>query len=107
MRPLVPHLWEGRGDEKPKIDIALHIGMAGPKPIYQLERRAHRDGYKLKDVDGELLGDEERREKEGENWVWEGLPEEIQTDVDVETVLGRWRELSPVCSCSSPTYDKT
>lgn len=73
-----------------KIDLAIHIGMAGPGKYYCLERRGHRDDYKLRDVDGELLGDEERREREGDRWIWAGLPREIETDLDVEDVLERW-----------------
>jgi pyroglutamyl-peptidase len=98
VRDLVPKLWDGTGDEVPKIDIAVHIGMAGPKPVYQLERRAHRDGYVLKDVDGNLLGDDERAVREGKDWVWFGCPKEIDSEVDVEGVFDRWKGLSPVSS---------
>lgn len=44
--------------------------MAGPRLFYSIERRAHRDGYAIRDVDGELLGDEPRRAAEGPDWVW-------------------------------------
>lgn len=104
VRPLVPKLWDEPADGR-KVDIALHIGMAGPKPVYQLERLAHRQGYKLKDVDGELLEDDggagHGEGGDGQEWVWEGLPEHIESDVDVQGVMARWRQLSPV-SCLLP-----
>ena len=76
---------------KRPIDLAVHIGMAGPNPFYSVERRAHRDGYKLPDVDGRLLCDGAAREHEGEAWVWHDMPEELLTDVDVDDVLARWK----------------
>ncbi|KAH7026525.1 uncharacterized protein B0I36DRAFT_159582 [Microdochium trichocladiopsis] len=86
---------DGRPKTKNKYDFVLHIGMAGPQPMYQLERRAHRDGYRLRDVDGNLLGDDERHSAEGERWIWHGLPHEILTDLDIERVYKRWVERSP------------
>ncbi|GAB1310868.1 Pyroglutamyl-peptidase 1 [Madurella fahalii] len=80
---------------RPHIDLAIHIGMAGPRLYYSIERRGHRDGYDMADVDGELLRDGERRAREGRDWVWEGMPEELLTDFDVEDVLARWRRNSP------------
>ncbi|KXX81873.1 Pyroglutamyl-peptidase 1 [Madurella mycetomatis] len=79
----------------PQIDLAIHIGMAGPRLYYSIERRGHRDGYDMKDVDGELLRDDERRAREGKDWVWEGMPEELVTDFDLEDVLARWKGNSP------------
>jgi hypothetical protein len=84
--PAVPH----------KIDVAVHIGMAGPQLQWSLEHRAHRDGYAMKDVDGEFLRDQERRLREGDKWVWHGTPPELFTDVDVHDVFERWREYVPV-----------
>ncbi|KAH7170671.1 hypothetical protein EDB81DRAFT_776350 [Dactylonectria macrodidyma] len=92
VRELVPSLWEtyhGR-----KVDIVIHIGMAGPRPFYCIERRGHRDGYKHADVDGEKVDEEEER-KPGSDWVWRGMPEEIETDLDPEDVLARWQGYSP------------
>ena len=80
----------------PRIDAMVHIGMAGPRLHYCIERLAHRDGYAMKDVDGELLGDEERHAREGAAWIWHGLPAELETDFDVVDVLRRWRGYSPV-----------
>jgi hypothetical protein len=90
----VPQLWDTT--DTPEIDLAIHIGMAGPRLFYSLERRGHRDGYVMQDVDGEFLGDGERRVREGEDWVWSGAPAELESEVDVEDVLGRWRGYAPV-----------
>ncbi|EMR70692.1 putative pyroglutamyl peptidase type protein [Eutypa lata UCREL1] len=92
VRGLVPKLWES---PQRKIDFALHIGMAGPQPVYSLERLAHRDGYRLKDVDGNFLGDEERREKEGDKWVWNDTPTELTTELDIKEIYKSWVERSP------------
>ena len=92
VRELVPTLWEGR-----KIDFAIHIGMASGRKFYSVERRGHRDGYNMKDVDNELLGDAERRRVEGEKWIWHGMPEELLSVVDVDDVWKRWRAALPVC----------
>ncbi|RYP54911.1 hypothetical protein DL768_000475 [Monosporascus sp. mg162] len=92
VRGLVPKLWD---DPKQKIDFAVHIGMAGPQPVYAIERLAHRDGYKIKDVDGNLLGDEERHRQEGEMWIWHDMPQEITTDLDIDDVYKIWVERSP------------
>jgi pyroglutamyl-peptidase len=70
--------------------------MASGRKYYSVERRGHRDGYYGRDVDNEFLGDEGRREKEGKDWVWEGMPEEILSDVDVDDVWRRWRVALPV-----------
>lgn len=88
---------------KPKIDFAIHIGMASPRLHYSIERRGHRDGYAMRDVDGELLGDDGRRLREGKDWIWDGMPAEILTDVDMEDVLRRWKMHSPVSSDLPPS----
>lgn len=105
----------------------IHIGMASGRKWYSVERRGHRDGYVLKDVDGEICEDEARKGKEvngekykavpgnteekrtegeklgvqdleveKEKWIWEGLPKEIETDIDVDEVWKRWRIALPV-----------
>jgi hypothetical protein len=66
--------------------------------MWCIERRGHRDGYALRDVDGELLGDGERRAREGDEWIWHGLPAELQSDLNVDDVLERWKGHSPVSS---------
>lgn len=91
VRELVPTLWDGR-----KVDFALHIGMAAGRQFYSVERRGHRDGYAMKDVDNELLGDGARRAREKENWIWAGMPEELLTSVDIDDVGKRWRAALPV-----------
>jgi len=90
VRPLVPKLWESQ-----KIDYMIHIGMATGRRYYSVERRGHRDGYTMKDVDGELLGDTERRKEEGENWIWHGLPDELLSDTNVDDIWRRWRTALP------------
>ncbi|KAF3017397.1 hypothetical protein E8E14_002427 [Neopestalotiopsis sp. 37M] len=71
-------------------DLALHIGMAGPPVRYSIERRGHRDGYRHRDVDGKYLEDDKRREREGNDWIWHGVPEELLTDLDIEDIYKRW-----------------
>jgi pyroglutamyl-peptidase len=78
----------------------IHIGMAGGRGFYSVERRGHRDGYMMGDVDGIVLGDERGRHEDGngdgEKWVWEGCPEELETGVDLDDVWRRWRTSLPV-----------
>ncbi|KAK3382845.1 hypothetical protein B0T24DRAFT_672792 [Lasiosphaeria ovina] len=98
VRDLVPGLWDldrQLHPERPKIDVAVHIGMAGPRPYYSIERRGHRDGYAMKDVDGKFLNDTERRLRQGKDWVWEDAPKELLTDLDIDDVLKRWKKYSP------------
>jgi len=90
VRELVPTLWQGR-----KIDYAIHIGMASGRKFYSVERRGHRNGYMMRDVDNEFLGDAERRKQEQEKWIWHGLPEELLSSVDVDDVWRRWRTALP------------
>ena len=68
--------------------------MAGPRLFYEIENRGHRDGYKFADVDGEKLDEEE--EKKSGNWIWEGMPEKLETDLDLADVLQRWKGHSSV-----------
>lgn len=91
VRELVPKLWDGR-----KIDYAVHIGMASGRRFYSVERRGHRDGYSMEDVDNELLGDHARKKIEGDKWIWNGLPEELLTTADIDDVWRRWRIALPV-----------
>lgn len=95
VRALVPQLWDPA--THPRIDATVHIGMAGPRLFYSIERRGHRDGYAFPDVDGNRLEDEERRKVEGEDWIWYGCPEEILSHLDTQDVLERWKGHSPVC----------
>lgn len=72
--------------------MCVHIGMAGPRPFYQIERRGHRRGYNSKDVDGERLDDDE----DDEEWTWRGCPDEIESDLSIKDVMLRWKGFSPV-----------
>ncbi|KAK8049529.1 Pyroglutamyl-peptidase 1 [Apiospora phragmitis] len=94
VRGVVPVLWDDPGC---KIDAALHNGMAGPQHMYQVERRAHREGYLIKDVDGQFLEDDRRRREAGGDagWIWEGLPLELLSDLDVNDIHKRWVQRCP------------
>lgn len=96
VRGLVPGLWDGPQQEGRRVDFVIHIGMACPRPSYQIERRGHRTGYRSRDVDGNMLEDEDAA-KRGSDWVWYGLPDEIETDLDMPDILDRWIGHSPVC----------
>lgn len=72
--------------------------MASGRRFYSVERRGHRDGYSMEDVDNELLGDHARRKIEGDEWIWHGLPEILVSDADVDDVWRRWRIALPVRS---------
>ncbi|KAF5684368.1 pyroglutamyl peptidase type I [Fusarium circinatum] len=85
VRDLVPSFHE----TPQKFDIVIHIGMAGPRPFYSVERRGHRDGYKHPDVDGEYIDGEEERERN--DWPWRGLPEEIETELNLDEILPLWQ----------------
>lgn len=65
--------------------------MASGRKFYSIERRGHRDGYYMKDVDNRFLNDEETRRVQGKEWVWDGMPGELVSGVDVDDVWKRWR----------------
>lgn len=88
VRELDPSFWQAEYQGH-KIDAVIHIGMAGWRPFYKLERRAHRTGYKTPDIEGELP-EGEKEGNFGEDWVWHGLPDEIISDLDVSDVHRRW-----------------
>jgi pyroglutamyl-peptidase len=92
VREVVPALWERDTGGGKKIDFMVHVGMAGGRDFYSVERRGHRDGYAMGDVDGVVLGDE----RGTEGWVWEGCPVELESGVDVDDVWRRWRRALPV-----------
>ncbi|KAM4057567.1 pyroglutamyl peptidase domain-containing protein [Hirsutella rhossiliensis] len=87
VREIVPSFWETYQGHK--VDLAIHIGMTAGS-VYKIERRGHRNGYKIGDIDEEIPEDEEKGKK-GENWIWQGLPDEIQTELDLDDVLKRWQ----------------
>ncbi|KHN96413.1 Peptidase C15, pyroglutamyl peptidase I-like protein [Metarhizium album ARSEF 1941] len=103
VRDLVPGFWD-TDYHGHKIDMAIHIGMAGPRPLYQIERRAHRRGYKTPDVDGELLADGPEGRPDDRDWIWYGLPDEILTEFDVDDVHKRWQAHSSVCLPPFPFF---
>jgi pyroglutamyl-peptidase len=74
-------------------DYVFHIGMAGGRDYYALETRAHRDGYRIRDVDGRdgYVDGEARWRKEGRA---DGglLPDVLECGWSVEDVERRWRE---------------
>lgn len=83
-------------------DIVLHIGMAGPRPFYQIERRGHRQGYRAPDVDGRMLEDE-KIGGHGDDWIWRDCPDELKTDLNMTDILERWKRYSPVGLPSLPS----
>lgn len=93
VRELVPSLWEETYAGR-KIDLVIHIGMAGPRPMYQIESRGHRTGYKSPDVDGRHLDSLEG--ERGEDWIWHGLPDTLRTDLDMQDIWERWQQHSSV-----------
>lgn len=103
----MPTLWDGtptklEGEGKDgkefvppkKIDLLLHIGMAGPRLHYALERVGRRDGYTLRDVDDQLLGDTPA-DRGDPQWPWYGVPAALESDLDLDDVLTRWRGHAP------------
>jgi pyroglutamyl-peptidase len=91
-RAVVPTLWDG---DEPEPDAVIHLGMGPTQPVYSIERRAHRTGYRTPDVDGELPEGENEAERDG-SWIWYGCPDELETDLDMVRILTRWRRISPV-----------
>ncbi|OAA68649.1 pyroglutamyl peptidase type [Niveomyces insectorum RCEF 264] len=77
-----------------RMDLVLHIGMAGPRLHYDLEQVAHHDGYMAPDVDDELLRDTPA-DRNDPAWVWYGAPAALETHIDLEDVLARWRHAAP------------
>jgi len=96
VRELIPTLWDSPSDPpsdppsntetKPRVDYAIHIGMAYGRRFYSIEKQAHRDGYAMRDVDG--------KSSEGwtEDWVKRDVPAVLGSDIDIEGVCGAWRK---------------
>ncbi|KAK8910487.1 hypothetical protein QC760_001433 [Botrytis cinerea] len=91
VRELLPTLLD---DNTP--DYVLHIGMASGRPFYSCERRGHRDGYFMQDVDGKLLNDEYNKIKDGDDWVWHNCPGELLTSLPFDKMFRQWKEACPV-----------
>ena len=67
-------------------DYIVHIGMAGGRDHYTLETIAHRDNYKIKDVD------ERDGWREGEHlWKKEEIPDYLRIGWEESDVLSRWQ----------------
>ncbi|OTA04350.1 hypothetical protein A9Z42_0049310 [Trichoderma parareesei] len=92
VRETVPSFWEETYQDR-KLDVVIHIGMAGPRLMYQIESRGHRTGYKARDVDGKHL--DELEGKRDEEWVWHDLPDELRTDLDIRDIWERWQQHTP------------
>ncbi|KAK2806730.1 hypothetical protein FQN50_005725 [Emmonsiellopsis sp. PD_5] len=61
-------------------DLIIHIGMASTRPYYTVETRAHRDGYRITDVDGQVGLDD------GETlWKEAGLPAMLEPGLSSAT----------------------
>lgn len=69
-------------------DYVLHIGMAAGRENYTVETIAHRDHYKLKDVDDRDAVDEEAQ------WRILGLPEALDVGWNKQDVLSRWEAIT-------------
>ncbi|KAL9113620.1 MAG: hypothetical protein Q9227_002358 [Pyrenula ochraceoflavens] len=68
------------------VDYILNIGQAAGRKYYSVESLAHRDGYKIRDVDGNLPTVEEKY------WKNEArLPEILRPDLDTEEIFARWK----------------
>ena len=66
-------------------DYVVHIGMAGGRDHYTLETIAHRENYKIKDID------DRDGWREGEHaWKKENVPESLRVGWDEIDVLKRW-----------------
>ena len=115
---------EGGPPPGTSIDLVVHIGMAGPRLVYSLERIGHRNTYRMRDVDGKLPDDDRPRhecggkgedqddddedggegrgdEKGGKRFrnrddcSFRGCPETLETAFDVADVWQRWKQLLP------------
>ncbi|PFH45098.1 hypothetical protein AMATHDRAFT_71995 [Amanita thiersii Skay4041] len=85
VRELIPRLVV---DPENGFDYVLHIGVAAGRENYTLETIAHRDHYKLKDVDEQ---DGSRAEAQ---WKVLGLPAAVDVGWNKEDVLSRWEVLT-------------
>jgi pyroglutamyl-peptidase len=99
VRNLAPHLLD---EHKP--DYVLHIGMASGRAYYSVERRGHRDGYYMRDVDGQLLGDDVRKIREGDDWIWAGCPDQLLTNLPFDDMFDQWTESLPVGSAFNTSF---
>ncbi|KAL9115018.1 MAG: hypothetical protein Q9227_001262 [Pyrenula ochraceoflavens] len=67
-------------------DLVLHMGLDADRNAYSVETGADRDGYhQVPDMDRRVFTRAEGKA------AWGKLPERMETTVDLEDVLGRWR----------------
>jgi pyroglutamyl-peptidase len=67
-------------------DIVLHIGLNEGSSFFGIERGAWRDGYHLNlDLDRKVFTKAEAKAR------WGKCPARLQTGLDLDDVLGRWR----------------
>ncbi|KAI9738756.1 MAG: hypothetical protein M1834_008263 [Cirrosporium novae-zelandiae] len=70
-------------------DAVLHIGMANGHNYYACEAQAHRDGYEIKDVDGETM-------QKDTFWKSRGAPPILKSAFQVDgDVWRRWKRDAP------------
>ncbi|KAG5953769.1 hypothetical protein E4U57_005086 [Claviceps arundinis] len=98
VRDLVPSLWDDTHQGR-KVDAVVHIGMAGPRTSYLVERRAHRRGYRNVDVDCKLPEEGMDGRPNDPDWIWYDQPDELVSDLDIDDVHARWQ------ACSSKDMD--
>ncbi|KAG5918211.1 hypothetical protein E4U61_001985 [Claviceps capensis] len=98
VRDLVPSLWDVT-HQGLKVDAVIHVGMAGPRTSYLVERRAHRRGYRNVDVDCKLPEEGMDGRPNDPDWIWYDQPDEIVSDLDIDDVHARWQ------ACSSKDMD--
>ncbi|KAF2116369.1 hypothetical protein BDV96DRAFT_686741 [Lophiotrema nucula] len=78
-------------DEKIYIDAMIHLGMAPDEDTWRIEKRARRDGY-------DWVGDDDIRlpkHNGGKDGMFEGLPEVLTPDYDVDEVAKQVKEDLP------------
>lgn len=96
-RELIPTLLESFDET---IDLVLHIGMASGRRYYTAERLAHRGDYvKNKDLDGKIPQQDEEKE------LFSDCPANIETSLDYQDVLRRWRFSIMRSTADSPAHD--
>lgn len=106
VRDLVPSLWDDTHQGR-RVDAVIHIGMAGPRTSYLVERRAHRRGYRNVDVDCKLPEEGMDGRPNDPDWIWYDQPDEIVSDLDIDDVHARWQACSSVrrhISLPSPQF---
>ncbi|KAK2612439.1 hypothetical protein QQS21_001543 [Conoideocrella luteorostrata] len=89
IRDIVPSFWDTY--QGYNVDAVIHIGMTGPRTFYQIERRAHRRGYRIVDVDLQLPEEGTYGKPEDPDWIWHDQPDEIISDLDIDDVHKRWQ----------------